>query len=130
MAQPERVQRMKVSPVTLRELSAAVQRFCEKRNWDRFHSPKDLSIAIATEASELMELFRFKTDEENRTLLKTIGGREQVADELADVLYFVLRFGQMHRIDVAKALTAKLKKNARKYPIEKSRNSNKKYDEL
>jgi len=130
MAQSKRVQRMKSPSATLQELSAAVQRFCEKREWDQFHGPKDLSIAIATEASEVMELFRFKTDKDIRTLLASRDGRGKVADELADVLYFVLRFGQLHHIDLAKALITKLAKNAKKYPVGKARGSNKKYNEL
>ncbi|MBO4568797.1 MAG: hypothetical protein J5674_02285 [Candidatus Methanomethylophilaceae archaeon] len=107
-----------------------VRRFCEERDWDRFHGPKDLAIGIATEASELLDLFRFKSDEECFSLVKDPEGSERVREELADVLYFVLRFGQMNGIDLSDALKDKLAKNAVKYPVEKSRGRNLKYTEL
>jgi len=74
------------------DLKADVQAFCEARDWDQFHGAKDLSIAIATEAAELLELFRFATPEDVEEMLDQ--GRAEIQDELADVLIFVLRFGQ------------------------------------
>ena len=86
--------------VTIREAADRVRAFCEERDWDAFHGPKDLAIGIVTEASELLDLFRFKSEEECRALLESETGSERVREELADVFYFVLRFGQMNGIDL------------------------------
>ncbi len=103
--------------------------FCEARDWDQFHNPKDLAIGISTEASELLERFRFKTPDECTSILKDPRFSEGIREELADVFYFVLRFAQMNGIDLYSALDDKLRKNDEKYPAEKCRGSNRKYDE-
>ena len=72
---------------TIAEAKEIVRRFCEERDWDQFHNPKDLAIGISTEASELLELFRFKTPEECAEMLSSEKG-EDVRDELSDVFYF------------------------------------------
>jgi NTP pyrophosphatase (non-canonical NTP hydrolase) len=111
----------------LEQLVSAIKNFCEDRDWDQYHNPKDLAIGISTEAAELLDLFRFKNGNEiTQTLLDR---REHIEDELADVLFFVLRFAQMNDIDLKTALENKLKKNAIKYPIEKVKGNNKKYNE-
>lgn len=107
-----------------------VKRFCEDRDWDRFHNPKDLAIGISTEAGELLERFRFKTPEQCSELLSDPALSEGVREELADVFYFVLRFAQMNDIDLYSALEDKIAKNGEKYPVEKSRGNHRKYDEL
>ena len=106
------------------ELKAEIQSFCEARDWDQFHGAKDLSIAIATEASELLELFRFATPEDVEEQLDQ--GRAEIHDELADVLIFVLRFAQRFDFDLAQAVRAKLAVNERRYPVEVARGSNRK----
>lgn len=106
-----------------------VKNFCEERDWDQFHSPKDLAIGVTTEAAELLDLFRFKSDQEIVKKLNEPAYHEKVQDEIADVFFFVLRFAQMNNIDLEKALTEKLAKNAAKYPVESSKGSNKKYNE-
>ena len=113
---------------TIEELKNVVKQFCEERDWDQFHNPKDLAIGIATESSELLERFRFKSVEESKNLLLTEKGK-LVEEELADVLYFVLRFAQMNKIDLSEALIRKITQNAQKYPVEKVKGNNKKYDE-
>lgn len=107
-----------------------VKTFCEARDWDQFHTPDQLAIGLATESAELLALFRFKTPEQVRELLATASTREKVSDELADVYFFLLRFAQMNNIDLEAALTAKLAKNEVKYPVDKSKGKNLKYDEL
>ncbi|HSM09730.1 MAG TPA: nucleotide pyrophosphohydrolase [Gemmatimonadota bacterium] len=106
------------------ELKAEIQSFCEARDWDQFHGAKDLSIAIATEASELLELFRFARPEDVEEQLDQ--GRAEIHDELADVLIFVLRFAQRFDFDLAQAVRAKLAVNERRYPVEVARGSNRK----
>ena len=114
---------------TIKEAMELVRRFCEERDWDQFHNPKDLAIGISTEASELLQLMRFKTPEECEKLLSDPKYSEKVRDELADVFYFVLRFAQMNSIDLYGALEKKIRENGEKYPADKFKGCNKKYDE-
>ncbi|BCZ46982.1 nucleotide pyrophosphohydrolase [Clostridium gelidum] len=109
-------------------LQNKVKMFCEEREWDEFHNPKDLAIGISTEANELLDIFRFKTEKQMDEDFEKM--RPAVEEELADVLFFVLRFAQKNNIDLQEALNKKLDKNAQKYPIEKAKGNNKKYDQL
>lgn len=109
---------------------AKVQQFCEARDWDRFHAPQQLAVGLVTEAAELLDLFRFKDDAQVRALMADPAKRGRVEDELADVYFFLLRFAQMNQIDLGRALTNKLAQNEAKYPVEKARGKNLKYDEL
>lgn len=113
----------------IEQLKELIRVFCKDRDWDQFHSPKDLGIGISTEAAELLELFRFKSDEEIDGKMKDKGFKTKIEHELADVFFFVLRFAQKNDIDLALALEKKLVLNEEKYPISKSKGSNKKYDE-
>ncbi len=107
-----------------------VREFCEARDWDRFHNPKDLAVGISTEAAELLERFRFKTPEQCSEILRDPELSQGIREELADVFYFVLRFAQMNSIDLYSALEDKIAKNGEKYPVEKSKGNYRKYDEL
>ncbi len=111
-------------------LKQEVKKFCELRDWDQFHNPKDLAIALITESSELLELFRFKTNPECEEMLRDEKKRQIIADELADTLYFLLRFAQKYDIDLTSEFIRKMKLNEEKYPVEKFRGSNKKYSEV
>lgn len=113
----------------LGKLTEFIKNFCEERDWDQFHPPKDLAIGLSTEANELLELFRFKSEAEVQEKMKTPEFKEKVSDELADIFFFVLRFAQMNKIDLSDALKAKMQKNAQKYPVEKAKGSNRKYNE-
>ena len=111
---------------SLRALSDRLRSFCEERDWDQFHNPKDLAIGISTEAGELLEIFRFMSAEQQAALLAGDETREHVEDELADVFFFVLRFAQMNGVDLGRALERKMAKNARKYPADQCRGDNRK----
>lgn len=115
--------------VTLGTLKDKVKAFCEERDWDQYHNPKDLAIGLSTESNELLDIFRFKSEEQMKEMLKDAKYREHISEELADVFFFALRFAQMNEIDLEKALVDKLEKNAKKYPAEKVRGSNLKYTE-
>ena len=93
-----------------------VQKFCEDRSWDPYHGPKDLAIGLVTESSELLEIFRFIPEKDLEQLIRTPEMRAKVSDELADSLYFILRFAQLYGFDLSKCLADKLEKNALKYP--------------
>lgn len=116
------------SLTTLEELKNKVKEFCEKRDWDQFHDPKELAIGISTEANELLQIFRFKSKQDMQALMRA-DKSEKVKEEVADIFYFLLRFAQMNNIDLSVELQSKLEKNDKKYPIEKVKGCNKKYDE-
>ncbi len=111
---------------SLRQTIDQVARFCEERDWDQFHNPKDLAIGAITEASELLEIFRFKTEEEMQAMVNDSATREHIGQELADVFYFLLRFAQRFDFDLLSEFDAKMTRNAKRYPVETSRGSNRK----
>jgi NTP pyrophosphatase (non-canonical NTP hydrolase) len=113
----------------LQSLSDKIQAFCEARDWDQFHPPKELAIGISTEAAELLDLFRFKSTEQIQAMFADAKAREKIEDEMADVFFFILRMSQMNSVDLTKAVERKLEKNALKYPVETAKGSNKKYNE-
>lgn len=102
-----------------------INKFRDERNWRQFHNEKDLAISISIEASELLELFQWKSSEE------TVSNKlPQLKEELADVLIYSLMLADNLDLDVEKIIQDKLNLNAKKYPISKSYGSNKKYTEL
>ena len=101
---------------TLAEMKGWIETFCRERNWDPYHGPKDLAIGLVTEGAELLELFRFVNETEARAMLADLNKREAIADELADSIYFILRFAQMFDFDLSESVRRKLEKNAKKYP--------------
>jgi|Wag4MinimDraft_8_1082659.scaffolds.fasta_scaffold00001_60 NTP pyrophosphatase (non-canonical NTP hydrolase) len=115
---------------SLQDLADIVRIFCEARDWDQFHGPKDLAIGVITEASELLEHFRFQTDEQSMALLDNQQVKGDIEDELADVLFFLLRFSQRFEVDLTKALLRKIEKSEKKYPVEKAKGKNTKYTKL
>ena len=115
---------------TVEELVALVKNFCEERDWDQFHNPKDLAIGISTEANELLDIFRFQNEEQVAGFFRDPKHREHIEEEFADTLFLLLRFAQMNGLDIRGCLERKLLKNSRKYPVEKAKGSNLKYDEL
>ena len=114
----------------IQELKDLVKKFCEERNWNQFHPAKDLAIGIITESSELLEQFRFKSEEEIEAMFKNIKEKEKITEEISDVFYFLLRLAQKYNVDLTTELKKKMLLNQKKYPIVKARGSNKKYNEL
>jgi NTP pyrophosphatase (non-canonical NTP hydrolase) len=109
----------------MNELTKRVVAFREARNWKQFHNPKDLAISLNLEASELLELFQWKSSED------AISDKyNDLSDELADVFYYTLLMAHDVGIDLEKALLDKLEKNEMNYPVQKAFGSNKKYTEL
>ena len=106
----------------LADLQKRILEFRDAREWGQYHNAKDLAVCLSVEAAELLELFLWKKPEE--------APRDQIADELSDVLYCVLLIAKECQIDIYQAALAKLAKNGEKYPVEKSKGSNKKYSEL
>lgn len=111
----------------LDELRQRVRAFVAERDWDRFHSPKNLAMALSVEASELVELFQWLTEEESTTL--DAERRRRVAEEMADVLWFLVRLADRLDVDLLAAAEAKLSANAEKYPADRVRGNARKYNE-
>ena len=108
----------------LQSLKEQVKIFCEKRNWDQFHSGKELAIGAVTEASELLEHFRFLTDEQVEESLSNQEKRKAIGEELADVLFFLLRFSQKYDFDLNQCFQNKMEKNNLKYPADQFHGKN------
>jgi dCTP diphosphatase len=117
---------MKAEVLDLTELQAQLAQFAADRDWEIYHNPKNLSMALAGEAGELLELFQWKNIEESQQLSTT--EKENVADELADILLYTVRLADRLQISLPAAAANKLKKNAAKYPVEKSRGNALKYN--
>lgn len=115
---------------TIEELTTLIKEFCEARDWDQFHTPKDLAIGLSTESNELLDLFRFKTDEQMKTMMADAAKREEIGSELADVFFFLLRFAQMNGFDLKDCLERKIAYNDKRYAVEKIKGKNLKYTEL
>lgn len=101
---------------TVAQLRELVRNFVDARDWQQFHSPKNLSMALAIEAAELMEHFQWITTDASRKVGQDSGKLEAVSEELADVLCYALAIANELGIDVAESMTAKMKKNEIKYP--------------
>jgi len=105
---------------TVRRLMDLVLGFSEERDWVQFHTPKDLGVALACEVGELLEHFRYRKDDEIRALLADPAQKRQVADEVADCLWLILRIADVTAIDLSTALAAKVEDAGRKYPVDQS----------
>jgi dCTP diphosphatase len=115
-------------PRSLTELRDALRRFAAERDWDQFHSPKNLAAALAVEAAELLERFQWLSEEESRRLPPA--ELEKVRQEMADVLNYLVRLADKLDVDLLEAARAKLEINERRYPADKARGTAKKYSDL
>jgi NTP pyrophosphatase (non-canonical NTP hydrolase) len=104
------------------EIIQELLKFRNERDWEQFHDPKDLALAISIESAELLELFLWKKADEANT--------EKVKEELADIFSFAFLLAEKYRFDVKEIVLDKIKKNAEKYPVDKVKGSAKKYNEL
>ena len=112
----------------LEALRAQVREFVRERDWEQFHSPKNLSMALAVEAAELMEVFQWKTEDESRA--PDAKALAAASDEIADVLIYLVRIADTLGVDPLAAAHRKLAANAARYPVDKARGNARKYDEL
>lgn len=116
--------------VDLTEAIEALIKFRSERDWSKFHTPKNLSMSIAIESSELMEHFQWKNEEETNQYLSNPENLEKVKEEIADTLSYILLLSTDLKIDLNRTLLDKIKKNADKYPVLKCKGKFNKYDEL
>ena len=106
----------------IKEIIEALIKFRNERDWEQFHNPKDLAVALNIEAGELLENYLWKSHDEANT--------EKVKEELADVLAFAFLLADKYGFDIKEILMDKIKKNGEKYPVEKAKGTAKKYNEL
>lgn len=118
------------SLVDVGQLAAALERFAAERNWAQFHSPKNLVMALTGEVGELSEIFQWMDEEQSKNAARHPDTAQAVQDELADVLMYLVRLASVLGVDLDAAARQKLEQNNRKYPVEKARNSSKKYDQF
>ena len=119
---------MTKTPDSFETLRTRIAAFVAERDWEQFHNPKNLAMALAAEAGELLEHFQWLTPAQAADL--PAGTREEVALECADVLLYLIRLCDKLDIDLAAAAGKKLVLNAQKYPVEKARGKMTKYDKL
>jgi NTP pyrophosphatase (non-canonical NTP hydrolase) len=106
--------------MTFEETCERVAQFTTDRDWDQFHSPENLAKSIAIEAGELLECFQWSPDAED----------EHLREELADVMNYCIQLAQRKGYDICEIINEKIDKNEKKYPVEKSKGNNIKYDKL
>jgi len=112
----------------LRKLQDRIVQLRNDRDWQQFHTPKDMAISLSLEASEVLELFQWKSHEEIEQYLKT--HKQDLSDELADVLAYLLLIANDLDIDLSQAFEKKMQKNEAKYPVAKAKGKHTKYTEL
>ncbi|MEK9178405.1 MAG: nucleotide pyrophosphohydrolase [Patescibacteria group bacterium] len=112
----------------IKALTNKIVKFRNKRNWKQFHNPKDVALSLVLEATEVMEHFQWKNDSEIKEHIRK--SREEISEELADVLYWVLLMSNDFKIDIKKALENKMRKNEKKYPVNKAKDKHDKYNKI
>ena len=108
---------MSDNEISIEKLKFIVEKFVNERDWEKFHSPKNLSMSISIEASELMELFQWLTFNESKEKMKEGRLRKNAIDEIADVMIYAISFCNRNNIDISDAIAQKMKKNEKKYPV-------------
>lgn len=112
----------------IEKLKEMVVKFRDDRDWKQFHNPKDSAVSLLLEAGEVLEHFQWKNEKEQWAHIES--KREEIGDELADVLYWVLLMSNDLDVDIADAFVRKLEKNDKKYPVDKAKGKHTKYTEL
>jgi NTP pyrophosphatase (non-canonical NTP hydrolase) len=121
---------MQDGPFDFAELQSYMREFVKDREWEQFHTPKNLAMALAGEAGELLEIFQWLTPDESQSIMKDPKTAQAVKDELADVLAYCARLADVLSVDVGGAVWEKMRRNAAKYPADKARGNAKKYTDL
>ena len=116
-----------MTEINMKSLASRLRKFADDRDWNQFHSPKNLSMALAGEMGELIEHFQWLTEEES----KNLSGQKlaEVEEEIADIFIYLLRLSDQLDVDIVQAVENKIIKNEKKYPADKVRGSSKKYTE-
>ena len=121
---------MKDAETNIHEIKDKVLSFAKERDWEQFHSPKYISMAISAEAVELMEHFLWQSSDQSRLDVQQVAIRDKIAEELADILIFSIQFANVTGLSLSTIIDDKMQQNAKKYPIEKARGRSDKYTDL
>jgi NTP pyrophosphatase (non-canonical NTP hydrolase) len=114
--------------MNLSEIRERLARFAEARNWDQFHSPKNLSMGLAAEAAELLEIFQWLTEEQSKEIVRDEKEMALVREEIADVFIYLVRLADKLGVDIEKAVEEKIELNEKKYPVHLSKGNATKYN--
>lgn len=114
--------------MNLSEIRKRLAQFAEVRNWDQFHSPKNLSMGLAAEAAELLEIFQWLTEKQSKEIIRDEKEMALVREEIADVFIYLVRLSDKLGIDIEKAVEEKMKLNEKKYPVHLSKGNATKYN--
>jgi len=112
----------------IENLKRTLQAFADERDWDRFHNPKNLAMALNVEAAELLERFQWLTDDESQSLKERAGEHQAVVEEIADIMIYLIRLADKLDVDLQQAVTEKMLRNAEKYPVHLARGNAMKYN--
>ena len=116
--------------IDIEKINIEVSKFIEDRDWDQFHSIKNLSMALSVETSELVEIFQWLKESESNEVAENPKLKAKVEEEISDIFIYLTRIAIKSGIDIEQAVLSKIKKNSEKYPVEKAKGSAKKYNEL
>lgn len=116
--------------MNIEQVQQQLRVFAQERDWEQFHTPKNLASALAVETSELLEIFQWLNDAQAVSIKDDVARMRKVEEEIADVTLYLLRLADVLSLDLQKAVDRKLRINAEKYPVEKARGNAKKYNEL
>jgi len=110
------------------KIQKRLSEFAKDRNWNQFHSPKNLSMALAAEAAELLEIFQWLTEEQSREIINNEKEMSLIKEEIADVVIYLVRLADKLGVDIEKAVLEKIALNEKKYPVELAKDNAKKYN--
>jgi dCTP diphosphatase len=116
--------------IDLNKLNNEIEKMVHDRDWDQFHSIKNLAMALSVESAELLEIFQWMPEEASNKIKHDPKAMSKIEDEIADIFVYMLRIVNKTEIDLEAAVLKKLKKNIEKYPVEKSKGNSKKYNDL
>lgn len=116
--------------IDIEKINNEVQKFVDDRDWSQFHSIKNLSMALSVEASELVEIFQWMKEEDSNQVKNDPKLKGKVSEEIADVFVYLMRVAVKCEIDIEQVTLEKIKRNAEKYPVDKSKGRSNKYSDL
>ena len=114
--------------MNIHDIRQRLRKFAEDRNWDQFHSPKNLSMALAAEAAELLEIFQWLTEQQSKDIVNSKKDMAQVKEEIADVFIYLVRLADKLNVDIEKEVLAKITLNEKNYPVTLSKDNATKYN--
>lgn len=115
--------------MNVENIQQKIREFVAERDWDKYHTPKNVAIALSVEAAELLEIFQWMSDSEANTITQEGRTYEKIREEIADTQIYLLRLADLLKLDLEKAVEDKFQKNTDKYPVEKAKGNFVKYSE-